>query len=127
MDTKKFQSKFQMYCNASEAIQKNAKELRKKTTTAEQILWNRLKNNSLKNHKFRRQHPIESFIVDFYCHQAKLVIEIDGGYHNISDQKEYDSDRSFEIEKYGLRVIRFSNEDILENIEFVIKRIEQNL
>jgi very-short-patch-repair endonuclease len=120
-------SKFNMYFNASENIQKNAKELRKKMTHAEQALWNKLKKGSVKNFKFRRQHPIENFIADFYCHQAKLVIEIDGNYHNSPDQSEYDSDRSFEIEKYGLRVLRFNNDDVLHNVDFVIKKIEENL
>lgn len=126
-DFKKSRSKFQMYFNASENIQENAKELRGIMTESEQALWNKLKKRSIKGFKFRRQHPIENFIADFYCHQAKLVIELDGNYHNSPDQKEYDSDRSIEIEKYGLRVLRFRNDDVLHNIDFVIKKIEENL
>ena len=71
---------------------------------------------------FRRQHPIDKFIADFYCHKAKLVIEVDGDIHEY--QKEYDIGRTDEMKQFGLKVIRFTNEDVEYDIESVIERIK---
>ena len=71
--------------------------------------------------KFRRQHPIDIFIVDFYCHDARLVIEIDGEIHK--ERVEYDDGREAEIERYNIKVIRFSNIEVLKEIEKVVKSI----
>ena len=75
---------------ASPEIFKRANSLKKEMTPAEKILWGELRNSKLDGHKFRRQHPIGKFIVDFYCHEKKLVIELDGGIHNNVDVKERD-------------------------------------
>jgi very-short-patch-repair endonuclease len=72
--------------------------------------------------RFRRQHPIDIFIVDFYCHEARLVVEIDGAIHK--NQYEYDDGRAAEIEKFGIEIIRFTNEEVENNIGHVIKKIE---
>jgi very-short-patch-repair endonuclease len=82
---KKFKPNYDegMWKGAPESSFAKAKALRKDETQAEKILWAKLRNNQLKGYKFRRQHPIGLYIVDFYCHQLKLVIEIDGDYHNI--------------------------------------------
>jgi very-short-patch-repair endonuclease len=85
-----------------------SQELRKKPTTAETLLWEALRNHGFANLKFRRQHPVKWFIADFYCHEARLVIEVDGGIHNNSDQAEYDQNRTAELEELGIQVIRFS-------------------
>jgi very-short-patch-repair endonuclease len=72
--------------------------------------------------RFRPQHPIEFYIADFYCHAARLVIEIDGEIH--SEQDEYDDGREAEMEKYGLKIIRFTNDEVNNDIENVLKKIE---
>lgn len=114
------------YYNASDEIIRRAKLLRKEMTETEVLLWKELRNFKL-GLKFRRQHPVGRFIVDFYCHQAKLVIEIDGGIHQQEIQKERDENRTYELEKLGLKVIRFDNQNIKLNISEVIKEIEKTL
>jgi very-short-patch-repair endonuclease len=101
-----------------------AKELRKSMTIAEEILWKHLRNNKLEGLKFRRQHPLDIFIADFYCHQKKLVIELDGGIHDILEQKEYDQGRTFELEEKGFKILRFRNEEVINNLEDVLSRIK---
>ncbi len=96
-------------------------------TEAEKLLWRELRNRRLKGFKFRRQHPISHFIADFFCHEARLIIEVDGGIHGIEDQKEYDFMRSNEIEQLGIKVIRFTNEEIEQDIKRVLERIEETL
>jgi very-short-patch-repair endonuclease len=118
-------SQFDFYFGASRKIVDNAKSLRKKITPAEKLLWENLRNRKLNNIKFRRQHPIERFVADFYCHEKKLVIELDGGIHNDPNQKEYDDGRTAEIEKYNIRIIRFKNEEILNNIKNVLEKIKE--
>ncbi|HOW41347.1 MAG TPA: DUF559 domain-containing protein [Bacteroidales bacterium] len=113
----------QMYFKAKPGILENARLLRKNMTTAERLLWERLNNNQLLGLRFRRQHPIDIFIADFYCHKARLVIELDGPIHD--GQAEYDDGREAEIEKYYLKVIRFKNEEVITNIEKVIIQIEE--
>lgn len=114
------------YFNASDEILRRAKLLRKEMTETEALLWDELRNFKL-GIKFRRQHPIGRFIVDFYCHQAKLVVEIDGSVHQLETQKERDENRTYELQKLGLKVIRFDNQDIITNISTVIKEIEKHL
>jgi very-short-patch-repair endonuclease len=116
-------TQFDFYFGASKETIEYAKALRKRMTPAEIILWENLRNRKLANTKFRRQHPIERFIVDFYCSEKKLVIELDGGIHDNPDQKEYDIGRSAEIEKYDIKIIRFKNEDIIDNLEKTLKKI----
>ncbi|MCS5489014.1 endonuclease domain-containing protein [Algoriphagus limi] len=116
-----------LFYGASPEIQIRARELRKEMTPAEKVLWNFLKNKSLEGFKFRRQHPIKNYIVDFYCHQQKLVIEVYGSVHDQMDQKEYDSGRTSVLEEFGLKVIRFRNEEILDNFQSVIERISKGL
>ena len=114
-----------IYFGASPKLIGLAKELRKNMTQAEKLLWGKLKNEQLMGFKFRRQHPISSFIVDFYCHNKKLVIEIDGGYHNSGYQKEYDLGRSDELRIYGIHLIRFTNEEIEDNLDAVVNKIKE--
>jgi len=119
-------SKFPMHCNASETIIERAKELRKSMTEAEKALWQKIRNEKL-GVKFRRQHPCNRFILDFYCHEKRLAIEIDGEYHFKRDQMEYDLGRAFEIENYDIKLIRFSNQEVLTNIKSVINEIKSHL
>ena len=120
-------SKFSMYYNANENIQDRAKELRQIETKAEKLLWEKLRAKKLDGFKFRRQHPIERFIADFYCHKAKLVIEVDGGIHNDPKVKERDEGRAAEIEKYDIKIIRFTNEEVINKIEYVVEKIRTEL
>jgi len=118
-------SKFPMYYNASVSIRENAKVLRTNETKAEKLLWQYLKDKQLNGLKFRRQHAIDQFIADFYCHTLKLVIEIDGEIHTIAENKEYDANRTYELMQYGIKVIRFTNQEIDTNIEKVLKQIKE--
>jgi len=103
----------------------SAKLLRKNMTSFEEILWKRLKGNQILGLRFRRQHPIDIFIADFYCHKARLVVEIDGAVHE--QQKDYDIGRSVEMGKYDIMVIRFTNHEVKTKIEEVIRKIEETI
>jgi very-short-patch-repair endonuclease len=114
-----------MYYNANSSIIEAARLLREKMTRSEEILWERLNRKQILGLRFRRQHPIDIFIADFYCHKAKLVVEIDGDIHN--NQKDYDIGRSAAMEKYDIKVIRFTNEDVEFNIEKILSVIERTI
>ena len=115
---------YPFFIGANASIFQNAKALRNNSTDSEKILWQHLKAKKFFGLKFRRQHPINKFIVDFYCDQLKLVVELDGGYHNIPDVREYDEGREFMLKDWGLTVIRFTNEEIELDIKTVLKKIE---
>ena len=107
----------------SSQLRSKARELRKKSTDAERILWSELRDNRLNGIGFRRQVPIKNYIADFVCHSAKLVVELDGGQH-FSDQGEHaDAARSAVIEARGFRVLRFSNLDVMTNRAGVLETI----
>ena len=106
-------------------IFQNARNLRKNQTDAEQLLWNILRGRRFAGKKFRRQHPVGQYIIDFYCHELKLAIELDGGQHNEETTKIYDAKRSNYLEKQGIRIIRFWNNDVLQNIDVVLEAIWQ--
>lgn len=93
-------------------------------TQAEILMWDKLKNKQFKGYKFRRQHPIHHFIVDFYCHALKLIVEIDGEYHNSEEQKNEDLERTELLQFQGLREIRFSNEEVIHDMDLVFKKLE---
>ncbi len=114
-----------MYFGAKHDILEKANALRKNMTNTEKILWEKLKNKQILNMRFRRQHPIDIFIADFYCHSVRLVIELDGEIHK--NQLEYDKGRTAEMEPFDIQVIRFKNEEIENNIETVIKQIETTI
>lgn len=116
-----------MFYGASPIHFELAKKLRDNQTEAEMFLWDHLKKIQISRIHFKRQHPILYFIADFYCHRAKLVIEIDGGYHNIPEQYCYDKDREHELNELGLKVIRFTNEQVMCDIENTLKAIEQEI
>jgi len=100
------------------------KSNRKEATQSEMILWSFLRNRKL-GEKFRRQHAVGSYIPDFVCLEKKLIVEVDGGYHNDLVQIELDENRTFELEqKYLFKVIRFSNEEIFTEIENVLQKIK---
>lgn len=115
-----------IFYKASPLIFEMARELRCQQTLAETILWGYLKTKP-SGYKFRRQHPIGIYIVDFYCHKLKLVIEVDGSIHNLKEVKEHDIERQVAIEGNNIKLIRFTNADILNNLEVVIDRIQKVL
>jgi len=99
-----------------------AKELRRDMTPAEKMLWGELRADKLGVH-FRRQQVIQGFIVDFYCHKASLVIEVDGDIHDL--QQEEDARREKALSELGLRVIRFRNDEVARDLSGVVERIKQ--
>ena len=96
--------------------------LRNRMTGAEAVLWLYLKNKP-NGIKFRRQHPIGNYIVDFYCHEAKLIIEVDGSIHDLPGVKDQDAVRQRNLENRGLKVIRFTNRDIFKNMKSTLETI----
>jgi very-short-patch-repair endonuclease len=105
------------------AILQRARELRREMTPQERKLWRFLRGKKLYGIKFRRQHPIDRFILDFFCFQHNLAVEIDGHSHYEPDQREYDQARTEWLGHYGIRVIRFTNRDVDTNIESVLDEI----
>jgi very-short-patch-repair endonuclease len=118
---------FDFYFNAHPETVKKAKELRKNMTKAEKVFWDRVRNRKFCGLKFRRQHPVEYYIADFYCPEKKLVIEIDGKIHDQIEIKERDKNRDAEIKKYDLKILRFKNEEILNNPSGVLNTIKTEL
>lgn len=112
-----------MFYKASSLIFERAKELRANLTSAEMILWGYLKSKPL-GYKFRRQHPINTFIVDFFCYKLKLVIEVDGSIHDRRDVKLNDGERQKLIESEDIQFLRFTNDEVIKRFETVIERIQ---
>jgi len=109
------------------ALTQKARELRCNLTEAEQRLWGSLRGRQMCGVKFRRQHPIDLYIVDFYSHEARLVIEIDGGQHNEEVRLLYDAERTTALEAKGIRVLRFWNHEVLAETEGVLECIREVL
>ena len=107
--------------NTKDYITKLSQDLRKNLTNVEKVLWEILRNKQLERYKFRRQHPFWRYIADFYCDEAKLVIELDWKIHE--NQKEYDEIRDKNISKYWIKILRIKNEEIVNNLESVINKI----
>ena len=102
-----------------------AESNRYKMTQAESLLWEALKGKQLDGLKFRRQHPVHLYIADFYCHKLRLIIEIDGAYHNFEKQQLLDKQRTLDLESQGLKVIRFTNWEVENNLKGVLIRIRK--
>jgi 5-methyltetrahydrofolate--homocysteine methyltransferase/ATP-dependent helicase HrpA len=103
-------------------LKSKARDLRKKMTKPEKILWNHIRRKKQHGFYFRRQHPYGIYILDFYCFEINLVIEIDGMIH--LSRHEYDTERTKYLESSGLKVIRFNNNDIETRIDWVLKKID---
>jgi chorismate synthase len=103
-----------------------AKRMRKNHIEAEDLLWQQLRNNQL-NVKFRRQHPIDAYITDFVSLQDRLIVEVNGGYHENEEQKQYDENRTKVLEEIGFNIIRFTNEEVINDIPAVLNKIKQEL
>ena len=115
-----------MHFGASHLLFKRAEELRKFPTYEEDVIWGFLKGNQL-GVRFRRQHPILFYIADFYCHQLKLVIEIDGSIHNKEEVKINDAIRQRDIEDLGITILRFSNSQVKNNPEIILEQINKKI
>ena len=101
-----------------------AGEYRNNPTPAEKLLWTKLKGKQ-RGYDFHRQKPLDNYIVDFYCNALRLAIEVDGEVHNTSEQRIKDEVRSDILEDYGIRILRFSNEQVFENSEDVVAKIDE--
>jgi very-short-patch-repair endonuclease len=104
-----------------------AKALRKSLTAAENWFWQMVRNRNMLGLKFRRQHPIDRFIVDFYCHELKLVLEIDGNIHDLPEIKKYVKEREDYLIGLGLEVLRFKNEDVFFNPHVIEQALSTRL
>ena len=100
------------------------KELRNNSTYAEVFFWQQVKGSQLEGRKFRRQTSIGSFVVDFYCPEEKLIVELDGEVHFNEEAYKYDKERTEYLESLGIRVIRFENSEVLKNTEYVFRKIK---
>jgi very-short-patch-repair endonuclease len=116
---------YPMYFGAKPEIFNIAKKLRKIQTESEKLLWSRLNNNQIIGLQFRRQHPINRFIADFYCPKIKLIIEVDGSIHELPEYQVHDLGRSDVLNDFGITVIRFTNEQIIENIDSTVEQIKK--
>ena len=113
-----------MFYNAKPRVFEKAKIPRENMTASEQKLWQQLKGKKMLNLRFRPQHPVDKFIADFYCHPLKLIIEVDGGIHKSKDQKDYDLNREVELNFWGIKVIRFTNDEVDQNMNLIITQIQ---
>ena len=102
---------------------KQARQLRKEQPDAEQLLWHLLKNNNFYGFKFRRQHPVDPYVLDFYCPEAHLGIKLDDGHHNEPDQQRKDKERTEFLIEQGVEVIRFRNNEVLQETEGVLEML----
>lgn len=109
-----------MHGGAQKPLFQRARELRNNSTHAEELLWGYLKTKPF-GIKFRRQHPYSVYILDFYCYSLKLVIEVDGSIHQLEDVKKNDIERQILLEKDGLKVVRFTNDELIQASERVFE------
>ena len=101
--------------------------MRNRPTRAEKTLWQHLRGKRIRGLRFRRQQPIDRFIVDFYCRRAQLVVELDGSSHDSTEAAEYDNRRTLLLEALGLSVLRFSNEQVIYETDTVLNTIAEHL
>ncbi len=114
-----------MWKGASPTVFSKAKKLRNEMTEAEILMWEKLRSNRFHGYKFRRQHPINIYVVDFYCHQFNLIIEIDGEYHNETNQQKRDEGRTNDLNFQGMKILRFTNDEIKSDMNTVLKKIKE--
>jgi cyclase len=112
-----------MHGGAVKPLFQRARELRDRATHAEEILWGYLRSKPF-GLKFRRQHPFTIYILDFYCHKLKLVVEVDGSIHSLPEVKTNDERRQVSLEHAGMTILRFSNDEIENRLEQVIGKLE---
>ncbi|SFH08050.1 endonuclease domain-containing protein [Pontibacter chinhatensis] len=106
-----------------EDLKAKARELRKNSTLSEILLWQEIKERKLLGYQFHRQVPMLDFIVDFYCHELRLAIEIDGSSHNYT--YDYDCNRQDELEKYGVKFLRFNDLEVKKDLQNVMRELQE--
>ena len=109
------------------ALKKRRQELRRNQTDAEKAFWLHVRNRQFHGMKFFRQYSIGPFILDFYCPELKLAVELDGGQHTKSDSKKYDIDRSEYLKSHGIYIMRFWNHDVLIHMDSVLNKIAKRV
>jgi very-short-patch-repair endonuclease len=114
---------FLLHLETEQYLFRFAQKLRKRSTEAEKLLWDQLKGRKCQRLKFRRQHPIHFYIADFYCHEERLIIEVDGEIHNLIRQNEHDKNRTSELVRREIRILRFTNKEVIFSIEKVLQKI----
>jgi len=124
MKKSKLQHNDSMFKGASAQVFSNAEKLRNSMTNAEKLLWEELKQNKFDGLKFRRQHPIQNYIADFYCHKHKLVIEVDGEYHLSKNQAGHDKNREEILNFNDIIVLRFTNDEVINDLNKVLLDIK---
>jgi very-short-patch-repair endonuclease len=112
---------------ARRTVFRNASQLRQSMTIPEQMLWERLKGKQVLGIRFRRQHAVRRYILDFYAHEIKLGIELDGTHHKENSTSFYDDDRTEILTSWGITIIRFDNEEVRMNLDGVIESIESKI
>ena len=112
-----------MFFGAKAELFTLALQMRKNPTEAERAMWKILRMFRQSGFPFRRQHPIEFYIADFYCHKLKLVIEVDGEIHTKNEIQSHDEGRTGELERFGIKVLRFTNDQILHDCDLVVEKI----
>jgi len=111
----------------NQKLKEISRQLRKNMTNAEKRLWAKIRMRQLQGYQFYRQKPVGDYIVDFFCPRAKLVIELDGSHHLIGETIEYDRIRDDYLSSLGLRVLRFTNTEVMTNIKGVVERIAEEM
>jgi very-short-patch-repair endonuclease len=109
---------------ASAVIVHQARSLRHEATSAEKVLWSALRGRQMAGLKFRRQHPIGQVILDFYCVEKRLAVEVDGAIHLNPEQAAHDADRTDYLAQHGIRVLRFTNDEVERHLPDVLKKIQ---
>jgi len=109
------------------SLKKYRRKLRKGQTRYESALWKYLRNRRLNGFRFVRQYSVGIYILDFYCPKMKLAIELDGHHHADAEYEEYDLKRTKELERFGIKVIRFWNDGIVDNLDMIIQKISEEL
>ena len=108
-------------------VKEKRRRLRNEMTRAECELWKYLRRRNLRGYKFRRQFSIDIYIIDFYCPQLKLAVEVDGDTHLTDEEIEYDKKRQKHIEEYGIQFLRFTNGDIYNGMDYVLEKINEKI
>jgi len=103
------------------------RHLRRKQTLAEEIVWQNVRNRKMLGYKFRRQYSVDYFVIDFYCPELKLALEIDGSVHNSEEAKKYDREREKYIEQFGIKFLRITNAEVLGNSNRAFAKIEERI
>lgn len=113
--------------NNRPVLKSRRKELRNNSTSAERMLWSILQHSNLGGYKFRRQHSVGSYILDFYCPSDKLAVELDGDSHFTDEAIEYDRERTAYLNALNIKVLRFMNTDVYDNLNVVCERILEEI